>query len=88
MGNQPSVETNYVMYVFLLVALYGLRVVYGNACIAVKSESGTRQSVCQECLEICPSTVVILIVVLYTCIQHCLLADLQDTPLEHTYNSL
>ena len=45
MGNQPSVETNYVMYVFLLVALYGLCVVYGNACIAVKSESGTRQSV-------------------------------------------
>ena len=55
---------------------------------AVKSESGTRQSVCQECLEICPSTVVILILVLYTCIQHCLLADLQYTPLEHTYNSL
>ena len=55
---------------------------------AVKSESGTCQSMCQEGLEICPSTEVILIVVLYTCIQHCFLADLQYTPLEHTYNSL
>ena len=75
------------MYVFLLVALYTLRVVYGNACMLYRV-SGTCQSMCQECLEICLSTVVILIVVLYTCIQHCLLADLQYTPLEHTYNLL
>ena len=41
---------------------------------AVKSESGTCQSMCQEGLEICPSTEVILIVVLYIYMYPTLLA--------------